>query len=89
MWIVFTIIPDYCHDMIMSFCDTTTTLFCMSCSVVSLCSNDSRTIDGNEFLDDQNYSDSNVWINELALLLYTIFYFTLTYIILQLIKKEK
>jgi len=54
-----------------------------------LCSNDSRTIDGNEFLDDQNYSDNNLWINELALLLFTVSFLTLAYLVLRLSKKEK
>ena len=53
------------------------------------CSNASRTIDGNQFLDDQNYSENDLWINELALFLFTIFFFVVAYIILRLIKKDK
>jgi len=44
-----------------------------------LCSNNSRTIDGDESLDDQNYSDNNLWINELVLQLFIISFLMLAY----------
>ena len=48
-----------------------------------------RTVIGNEFLDDQSFDENNLWINELALFLFTIGFLTLAYIVLRLIKKER
>ncbi|XP_065906231.1 broad substrate specificity ATP-binding cassette transporter ABCG2-like isoform X2 [Dysidea avara] len=70
------------------FCDKASTFDGITNETQLIC-NDSRTIDGNEFLDDQNYSENDLWINELALLLFTIFFLMLAYIILRLSKKEK
>ena len=57
--------------------------------IIFLYSDDSRTIVGNEFLDDQNFSENNLWINEMALFIFTIGFLTLAYIVLRLIKKER
>ena len=48
-----------------------------------------RTIIGNQYLDDQSYNENNLWINELALFLLTIGFLILAYIVLRLTKKEK
>ena len=54
-------------------------------SIFTYYSDPTQTIIGNEFLDDQNYTELSVWTNELALLLFTVGLFALTYIILRII----
>lgn len=55
----------------------------------SLYSNFTQAIIGNEFLDSQNFTEFPLWKNEMALLLFTIGYFILTYAILRTMKKER
>ena len=50
----------------------------------SIYSDTTQTIIGNDFLDEQNYTELPLWQNEMALLLFTAGLFVLTYIILRI-----
>lgn len=64
-------------------------LLLLTVACIYFCSDVERTIVGNEYLDDQNYDENNLWINELALFLFTVGFLTLAYVVLRLIKKDK